>query len=399
MTEPEHPDQTLRRLVAEPRMGERKTANLQGVHKVCESMYARGLRTFGLAAVGKAVSEAGVLAYSTYLSKTSKEYQTIGEAWQNYADEQELALDPEAPPGHPDDVLRRLLEAPKRRSDAATTLRGVYKVCKARFERGERNFSTAAVSTDAIAAGVSEARIVPDGSVGYGDLLRAWQALADKRGDVRDPLLPPDHPEAVLDRHRRVRRVTSSTVSYLEGIQNICKARFDRGEYDFGPSTVARELVEAGVFTDVKSLVTRLTTEHRYRDILASWQQIADKQWIDTRPDLAPTHPHAVFRRLKLKQIRSDRLRILLGVHRVCYLHHATGSIDFSNQTIGSLLAGAGVVSRKHIHVTSMEDARTLVAAWANLARPWLRDENGAPPQIEPRRQVAHDTDLEWVRR
>jgi hypothetical protein len=396
-----HPDAQLVALLASANLSELKKSKLQRLHQVCRARFDRGERSFQPAEVAREVAAEGVMAASSYMNSSSTMYLELGKVWQDYADAVDLALDPHAPPGHPDAVVVRLLEDPKRRGNAASSMRALHKVCRARFSRGEMNFSSAAVARDATEAGIFSPGHTLAGSRGsrYADLLQAWQILADERGPIPVEGVADSDPQAVLQHRLRDRKVKSSTLELLNRVQEVCEERFERGEYDFGTSAMARALIDAKVFASDKALPNRLRVNERWFSILQAWQSKADALWIDSDPNLEPTNPHSVFRRLKGKTNRADKLETLLGVHRVCYLEHAAGQKDFSTLTVGKLLNARGILAERSLFNSVYEDLRILTNAWDEYARPWLTKEGAPPPKARSKPRKSHDHDLEWVRR
>lgn len=401
MSGPLHPDAHLEMLLASENLSEQKKSKLQALHQFCRSRFDRGERSFQPGEMARELSTAGIMAASSYMNSSSPTYVEFGKVWQDYADVVDLALDPNAPPGHPAAVLVQLLADPKRRGNAASAMRALYKVCRDRFSRGERNFSPAAVGRDAAEAGVfvKAGGLSTKAGSRYADLLLAWQAMADKC----EPIFPEgpanSSPDAVLQQRLQERGVKSSTLKLLNRVQEVCQARFEQGQYDFGTTAIAKALIEAKVFSAGPSLVNRLRVDERWYSILQAWQSRADALWIDSDPELPPTNPHSVFRRLRGKVKRADKLETLLGVHRVCYLEHASGHKDFSLLTIGKLLAARGILAERSLYNTVYADLRILTNAWDEYARPWLTMEGAPPPTVRLERRKSHNPDLDWVRR
>lgn len=430
--EPLHPNSTIDGLISKYLLSEKKKATLLVIHDFCQARFDRGERNFQPFEMSRALADAGLLAASTYADSRAPQNQELGKAWQDYADAVDLGLDHCAPPGHPDSVLLRLLADPKRRGNAATTMRAVHKVCRQRFNRQERNFSPAAITREAaeIGAIASSKSLSGRQSTSYGELILAWQELSDSRAaaspnaseadvesdgasdeDVarrrpsRAPRFrgsqasrPEDDPAVVLDLLLRERRIKSSTLDLLRSMYEVCKARFDSGEVDFGRCASARAFVQNKVFASNSALPSRLSENSRFAQLLDAWQAKADTRWIDFDPDLAPTNPHSVFRRLREKLYRADMQETLLGVHRVCYLAHAAGDQDFSVVTVGKLLAARGILSVQSLRNSVYDELRTLTDAWHRFSRPWLEAEGAPPPSQRVLRPKSHDPDLEWVR-
>lgn len=401
MKEFSHPDATLERILSSRIMFGEVKYRLQAVHELCRARYASGARSFQPTEIALELFAESIMAVSTYLNSKTPPYSEIGMSWQEYADSVELGLDPNAPLDHPDAVLVQLLSNPKRRGNASANMRALYKLCKDRFNRGELNFSSAAVLREAKAAGIlyssSSFSKRPQGEVHYVHLLQAWQALADKRGPIS--LDDVNDPEEVLQYRLRERGLKFSTVEQLQGLQQVCETRFNLGEYDFGTTAMAKALSAAGVFVAEPTLGWRLKNNERWYSVLQAWQSRADALWIDGDPDLPPTNPHSVFRRLRAKAGRADKLQTLLGVHRVCYLEHAAGQKDFSTLVVGRLLAARGLLAERSLYNSIYEDLRILTNSWDEYARPWLAKEGEPPPQVEPLRTKHHDPKLEWIRR
>jgi hypothetical protein len=423
-----HPDATLRQLLQN--FSARRVATLTSIHTHCAKMFAEGRRSFQPAEVGKALAETGVMAASSYMNSAQTENQAVGKAWQDYSDAVDLRLDAEAPPGHPDYVIAALLSDPKRRGGAASVIRSIYKACRDRFDRGELNFSPAAVIREGEKSGAFGAQTLRGGlkARGYGELLKAWQKLVDERQtkseqpktsvdeNVEEEVdgaryarpqrfrtsqigLPDDDPSVVLDQLIKDRHVRKSTIDLLNRMQEVCQRRFDRGEIDFGRSACAREFNNTKVFSVEKGLTSRLAASNRFSRLLDAWQAQADLQWIDFRQDLPPTNPHSVFRRLREKPFKSSMQETLLAIHRICYLEHAAGHLDFSVKQVGKLLAARGVLGEKSLNNSAYDEPRTLVHAWDEFARPWLTAEGAPPPSVRTNRRKSHNPDLEWVRR
>lgn len=429
MTDYKHPDAVLEQMLKHGGHSDAKQVRLCAVHDVARTRFNNGERNFQPDVMGKALAAAGVMAYTSYAGSTSPVYRLLGKAWQDYADDVDLGLNHDAPEGHPDAVLVQLLADPKRRGNAAASLRAVHKTCKDRFNRNELNFSVAAVARDTEAAGtVAEGAIRGGIKRGYGELLEAWQRLSDERearvdeaasehgeGDEEvsegaRKAIPPryrqsaatdqkDDPDTVLARLLRERNLKRSTAEVLQQMQWVCRARFDRGELDFSRSGCARDFVKEKVFASDKTLVYRLSATPRYSELLDAWQAKADLTWIDFSPDLAPTHPHLVFRRLREKFRRSDKQETLLHIHRICHEEHAAGHLNFEVKTVGKLLEERGILAAKSLFHSVYDDMRILLKAWDEYARPWAYGE-GAPPASErTHSRRSHNPDFEWVRR
>ncbi|MFY7865611.1 gamma-mobile-trio integrase GmtZ [Roseateles sp.] len=425
MTNPVHPDATLDRLISNPILSEKRKLTLTSIHEFCRAQFDLGVRSFQPAEVGKGLATAGTMAPSSYMSSAFPDYQAVGQAWQEYSDAVDLALDPTAPPEHPDSVLRQLLQDPKRRGSGLSTLRTIYRLCRDRFNRGERNFSPAAVEKDSVESSTATTKqvlrkIAPNQRA----LLSAWQKLADAKASsetndlaigedenfdaghhVRAPRFrasglarPEDDPAFVFDKLVKARNVKSSTVKLLTQMQEVCSNRFEAGEFDFGRSASARAFSQAKVFASDKSLTSRLAYTKRYADLIDAWQAKADSGWIDFSPELPPTNPHAVFRRLRGKTDRADMLESLLGVHRICYLEHRAGRLDFSVLTLGKLLADRGILAERSMYNSIYDDLRTLADAWHKHARPWIEVDGVSPPPVRLTPRKSHDADLEHVR-
>lgn len=430
MTDAQHPDAVLEHMLKHGGYNEARQAQLCAIHSLARTRFDSGERNFLPDVMGKALVAAGVMGYTTYAGSSYPEYRELGRAWQDFADHVDLTLNHNAPPGHPDAVILKLLAVPKRRGTAAATIRAIYKACRDRFNRNELNFSPAAVGQETEAAGTVSEDSLRAGlkTRGYGELIEAWQRLADEReahsvkstpavdaevdddgdapGRPRAPRYrqtaadePNDGPDAVLASLLRERGLKRSTADVLRNMHRICRARFERGELDFSRSGCAREFVAAMVFGSNKHLVHRLAATPRYADLLDAWQSKADATWMEFSPDLPPSHPHLVFRRLREKFLRSDKQETLFHVHRVCHLEHAAGRLNFEVQTIGRLLEERGVLAAKSLQHPVYDDIRILLKAWDEYARPWAFGE-GAPPaseRVHSRR--SHNPDFEWVRR
>lgn len=431
MIEALHPNATLERLLATPNLREYVLTSLRAVNDVCKARFDAGARDFYPMAIGSALSDAGVMAYGTYANRTGAIYRELGKAWQDYVDMVDLRLDPNAAPGHPDEVLTRLLADPQRRGNGTAKLRNVYRVCRDRFERGELNFSQAAVGRDGDDAGI----VKPGALMGLlrasrgpaHQILEAWQKLADERtalldGELSD--LHPDHgddgspdrrtsraprfrssleggpeddPIALFNRMIRERRLTSNIRGVLVRMQAVCEARFESGEFDFGRVASARALFEAKVFSSNQGLTSRLSYAGRYADLLDAWQSKADLRWIDFSPELPPTNPHALFRRLREMPMRGDKLATLTAIHRVCYLEHRAGRLDFDPRSIGKVLEERGIIDSGTVARSGNDLFRTLLKAWDEHSRPWAYGE-GAPPPSKRKNRPRANPDFEWVR-
>lgn len=395
-----HPDAALAELLEASGVGKRKREKLRRMHDLCSSRFDRGERVYWQAQVVRELEAAGVMKYADFVSPTAPEYRLLCIAWQNYCDQIDLNLDGSAPEGHPDVVVRHLLADPKRRK-SAETLRVMHKFCRARFEKGDSDFTATTVAKEIAAAGLMSSSVIRrQMGTGYRNLLDAWQSLADSRDARISDQIPAEDTDAVFERLLKGRGVTQVAQGHLRRINEVCKERFALGEYDFGTRAISVALVEANVFSGKASgLADGLRSNQRYWRLLQAWQARADAEWMPKAHDLEPTNPHSVYRRLRGKTNRGDKLRRLLRVHRVCYLEHASGRHDFSVRSIGKVLADKGVIAVHSLHKSAYEDMRTLTQAWDEYARPWLGDAGVVPPKTVARRQKSHDPTLEWVRR
>jgi hypothetical protein len=401
MIESIHPDAHLEMLLASEELSEQRKSKLQALHHFCRVRFDRGERSFQPGEMARELADAAIMAASTYMNAATPIYTEFGKVWQSYADVVDLALNLNAPLGHPDAVLVQLLADPKRRGNAASSMRALHKVCRDRFNRGERNFSPAAVGRDAAQAGIFANAGTLSTTVGsrYAPMLLAWQSLADEHGPIPVKGIVEGAPEIVLRQRLQAPGVKSSTLELLNRVQEVCQTRFEQGEYDFGTPAMGKALIEANVFAADRSLTSRLGANERWSSILDAWQSRADALWIESDPELPPTNPHSVFRRLRGKAKRADKLETLLAVHRVCYLEHASGQKDFSTLTIGKLLAARGVLAERSLYNSLYADLRILTNAWDEYARPWLTKEGAPPPTVRLERRKSHNPDLDWVRR
>ncbi|MFG6412476.1 gamma-mobile-trio protein GmtX [Roseateles sp. DC23W] len=400
MTDPVHPDSKLERVLAPHMANPSRVAQLRMVHDVCQQLHDNGHRNFQLAALAREMAARKLLSVSTMMNGAKHNgFGALAKVWQAFVNDPDPELDPMWPMSHPEVVFQRLLAVPGRREHMAAKLREVHQLCRARFARGEQDFRPSIVAGAAAERGIKESVILSGASKkDYAELLDGWQALALQRGPVDEEGVPPNHPDAVLRRLLRSPNEKTSQHRYYRGLHEVCQAKVEAGEYDLSRSAIAAAAVKAGVFTSANTLVTKFATNDSYREILEAWQELANSRWIDTDPKLPPTNPHAVYRRLAAKRGRADALQRLLGVHRVCFLHHASGSRDFTTKTIGQLCEEQGVLAAHTIHATSSDDYRTLASAWSDHARPWLA-ETEPPKELPKRLQRAHDVHLEWVRR
>lgn len=401
MTQPLHPDLALTEIIAVHGTRSNKIANLTAVHDVCKAMYDRGDRDFRLTVVANHAAANGLVGFSTVTGGVNQGYGAVVKAWQAYANGPEEDVDPSWPPNHPEVIFRRLLADPKRREHKAAALRSVQQLCRERFARGERNFRPAVVGKEVAALGIYKESTISTGvRTGFGELLDGWQALADRQDVIREESgQSPDrsaNPDAVLQRLLQSRDEKTSQHRFYIGLHDICKARVDRGEFDLSRSAVADELVEAGVFSADTTLVWKLESNPSYRELLTAWQEAANARWISADPKLPPTNPHRVYRRLAKKVQRADSQQRLLGLHRVCFLHHAEGSRDFSTKTIGQLCADKGVMSENIIVSSGSDEFRVLVEAWEAYAQPPGYELIVEPPVLK---QKSQDLEFDWVRR
>lgn len=410
MTQPLHPDITLTEIIAVHGMRSKKIASLTGVHNVCKAMYERGDRDFRLTVVAKIVAANEIVGFGTVVTGAHSGYGAVAKAWQAYANGPEVAIDPSWPDSHPEVIFQRLLSDPKRRQQKAAALRAVQQICRERLARGERDFRPAVVGKEVAAQGVYKEGTLSTGvKTGFGELLDGWQALADQQ-DVADEMTKlskqPDaprqslqrseHPDDVLQRLLRSRNERTSQHRFYIGLHDVCKARVDRGEYDLSRSAVAGELIVAGVFTASGTLTTKLENNPSYNELLTAWQEAANARWISADPSLPPTNPHWVYRRLAKTAKRANDQQRLLGLHRVCFLHHADGSRDFSAKTIGRLCVDKGVMSENNIVTAGSDEYRILVEAWEAHAQPPGYELIVEPPKFV---QKSHDIEFGWVAR
>lgn len=428
-----HPDAAFERLLSKYALSNKSEGMLAVIHEFCRGRFEDGERDFQPVFVGRSLASAGLMAATTYKDSRAPQNQELGKAWQDYADSIDLALDHCAPPDHPDTVLLQLISDPKRRANASAKLRTVYKICSQRYHRGELNFSLSAVAREAAEAGVVanlDSLSTGKKSAGYEDLVGAWQALADAREEATEASkreevategaggedddsqqssgrprfrkslegTPEDDPSSILERLFHERRIKSSTIDLLGRMNEVCRIRYELGEVDFGRCASARSFVENKVFARNSALPARLSENKRFAVLLDAWQAKADVRWIDFDPDLPPTNPHAVFRRLREKIFRADMQETLLGIHRVCYLEHAAGNRDFSVLKVGKLLAARDILGEQSFRNHAYDELRVLTQAWHSFSRPWLEADGAPPPSLRMFRPKSHDPDLEWVR-
>lgn len=397
MTQPVHPDTALAEIIAVHGTRSHKIANLTAVNDICKAMYERGDRDFRVTVVARVAADNDLMAFSTVTGGVHKGYGAVIQAWQAYAIGPEEALDPSWPSNHPEVIYQRLIADPKRRESKVASLRAVQQLCRARFARGERNFRAAVVGKEAAAQGIYKESTLSTGArTGIGELLDGWQALADERGVVHDDTVPTSHPDAVLRRLLQSRDEKTSQHRFYIGLHDVCKARVDRGEFDLSRCAVAEELVQAGVFASDNALAWKLENNPSYRQLHTAWQEAADARWISADPSLPTTNPHRVYRRLAKTVDKADVQQRLLGLHRVCFLHHADGSRDFSTGTIGKLCAAKGVMSEKNIVAAGLDEYRLLVEAWDAFAKPPNYELIVEPPVLK---QKSQDLEFDWVRR
>ncbi|MFX1679933.1 VPA1269 family protein [Mitsuaria sp. CC2] len=395
-----HPDVVFERIISDPKIRSPKRDRLRKIHSFCSDRFAQGNHEFNIAVMRTELESVGIANNRTFDSADGPEYPALVNAWQHFADSLDFPPCPDAPENHPDRVFRRLLQVHRKWQQPAV-LRSVHRICKERFDRGDVNFSGRSVVTEAIGR-INQATRFPLNLVrmprAFYELTAAWGALATARGhsvNTDDDLMPP---EDKLAKVLRSPQISTEFTNYLKQIQIVCEARFARGEIDFGTISVAADLIEAGVSTDRK-LANRLSSNEKIAALLRTWQQKSDALWISEAEGTSITHPHAVFRRVRGKIDRADTLRVALRIHRVCFLQHSKGLLDFSIKTIGKELAAQGIIAETTLRRSISPDLRNIVAAWDEYARPWLRNLDQVPPLTEARRQKSHDPSLEWVRR
>lgn len=398
MTVVEHPDITLEHLLATRSLVEARQTTLRAVHEVCQARFSNGKRSFLRSEVGEELEKAGLLTQQSFKQPHCNVYAELAMAWHMYSIADEFSIPADLPADHPHSVLLRLSAMPGRRAATARSLRALHRACLDRFERGEQHFGAAELAREVPKGALASKALTHFVPEGLDELLAAWQRHAEQAGGAATTGLPAEHPDAVFARHRKAPNLRIDAAEILEAFHRACQARFERGEIDFTSVSVGHELVKEGVFSEHRSTVNRLNTLPRYTELLAAWQRHADETWIDFAPDLSPRNPHSVYRRLKASLFRSDRLRVLLGAHRVCYEQHAAGETDFTLNTIGKLLAERGVTADRHVKRHSRTELHTLISSWSLHARPWL-EKGGAPPPLRPSVTKANDVDLDWVRR
>ena len=395
-----HPDVAFERILSDPKMRSPKRDRLRKIHSFCATRFDQGNHDFNVALMGSELESADIANSRTFISADGPEYRELVNAWQHYADSLDFPPYADATESHPDSVFRTLIKAHQKGLQPAV-LRSVQRVCIERFERGDTNFSGRSVGAEAIER-LNQRLKFPLTLVrmpkSFTELTFAWANLSTTIRPLRNSDDDLISPEERLAKELRSPRMKSEYKDYLREIQSVCEARFARGEFDFGTVSVAKDLINAGV-SDARKLANRLSSKEKTAAILQAWQQKADALWISDADDIAVTHPDAVFRRIKGKTVRADSLRTALAVHRVCYVQHSKGLLDFSIKTIGKELAAQGVISEKTLRTSMSADLRMIISAWDEHARPWLRDPEKAPPPAKPRLQKSHDAELEWVRR
>lgn len=393
-----HPDDLLEMHASNPKLASARLATMRAVHDICRQRFNRGERSFTRTELGEELEKAGVLTRASFKQRHCNIYVEMVNAWQIFAAVAEFNIDDTTSVDHPHMVLLQLLSTPQRRVSTTRSLLTIHRACIARFNRGDQNFGAAELGREVPKGRLAANALTHFLPQGVNDLLLAWQRVADKRG-VQASELPSDHPDAIFQKYRRAKNLRIDAAENLEAIHAVCRSRFERGEIDFTSVTIGHELLKTGVFSGLGSTAHRLKNFERYSALREAWQAHADAQWIDNSPELSPTHPDAVYRRLKVKARRADKLRVLLCAHRICRDQHVAGSLDFTINAIEKLLVKQGVVAAGTISKSSTADFRTIASAWSRHARPWLEVDGGKPPPVKPRRQKAHDLELDWVRR
>lgn len=398
MSEPIHPDVSIQEIYSSASSRVTVKTKLAAINKLCQARFDAGERSFQPAEIAKHLAETDVMRAGTYL--TSAIYCSVGTIWQEYADLVDLDLDETMPAWHPDGVMLRLLSDPKRRGNASSKMRAIFRLCETRYDRGELNFSPSAVAREAFDAG-----IIPSDSLatfqykGYIELLGSWQTLVDNQNSSTLELAEEKSPEDVFARELQARGLTAPTIMKLKAIHEVCEARFSAGEYDFGPVVIGKGLIGKNVYTTHVSLANRIKAHPHLYPVIQAWQARADALWIDCSPELPLTNPHSVFQRLRGKDLPAHRLQTLLGVHRICFKEHAAGRKDFSNVTLGKLLEARGLLGASSLYSPSYADVRILAEAWDAHARPHLTKDGIAPPLLKQKKRKSHDSALEWVAR
>jgi len=394
-----HPDDTLYRLLALPRLMPVKLRRLRMIHALCKKLFDQGSRQFTLAEMATTLEAEGVANFHTYRGNDNPEYRELTAAWQNYCDHLEFDMNSEFAADHPSAVFRKLLKE-HTRGDNPSMLRAMHRICRQRYELGHVDFAFRSVNREALNTLTIPYRGKPPAGAprAFGELTEAWRRLATQK-PIANVATSEQSPEVALQAALRKPALKAQVADLYRNINRICEARFVRGEYDFGSIAIAKELVEARVFEYDKRIPSRLRNSKQYSAILDAWQKQADDRWIRSESDLPRKHPDAVYKRISGKPARADVVRLRLEVHRACHLQHAKGSTDFSKLTIGGILAKKGILAQRTLVSTLHEEVHALIAAWDEHARPWLADHERPPPEVKLRRQKSHDVTLEWVRR
>ncbi|QPF72248.1 hypothetical protein G8A07_04430 [Roseateles sp. DAIF2] len=393
-------DRKLDQLLQSRKLSDYGSEAAREMHKICRIRYIEGGRRFNLDEVSK-----DYLAATGRDLKNEQKYArsaacVVARSWQEAADLESCDLDISAPPGHPDYVLQEQISDPLRKATRILSLLAIHLVCKFRFERGELDFSAKKVAQDRVLSeGPLKGRLTYNMVRASHELLDAWQGHSDKLRIAPSCLAQSDEPDVLIEDFLKGRGLDVRIEVGLRGINDVCRAKFEQGDFDFSPLGLVKDLVKAGVFGSAGNARQRLLKEARYRALVDSWQRRADAQWISTLATLPSEHPDAVYRSLALSSERPLELPYI-GVHRLCYLLYKAGHIDFSRATIAKLyMERAGYKVDIYRNGPKSQGFKQLVDAWGRFARPWLQSV-GAPASSAPRarRQTGHDRNLEWVR-
>lgn len=393
-----HPNVEFEQLISSSKMRSNKRDRLRRIHSFCCDRFAQGNHDFTVAGMSLDLESAGIAQDRTFISADGPEYRKLVNAWQHFADLMDFPSHPDVSPNHPDPVFRRLLQR-HQKGHQPSILRSVQRVCMERYQRGDIEFSARSVGREAIRRlSLRHRSRVSEMPREFNELTSAWVALSAERGPLVASSTGPMPPEERMTNELSDSAMQPQFEEFLQEIQKVCEIKFARGDFDFGTVSVAKDLREVGKSKDRK-LANRLSSNPKVAALLQAWQQKADALWISDAKDLAITHPHSVFRRIRGKTTRANNLRVALAVHRTCFVQHASGLLDFSIKTIGKSLSDQGIIEARTLKTSMSADLRTIVAAWDEHARPWLRNADQAPPPVKPRRQRSHDASLEWVRR
>lgn len=290
-------------------------------------------------------------------------------------------------PLHPDLALTEIIAVHGTRSNKIANLTAVHDVCKAMYERGERDFRLTVVANHTAANGLVGFSTVTGGvNRGYGAVVKAWQAYANGPEEDVDPNWPPNHPEVIFRRLLAAPKRREHKAAALRAVHQLCRERFARGERNFRPAVVGKEVAAQGIYKE-GTISTGVKTG--FGELLDGWQALADRQDViqeesGQSPDRS-ANPDAVLQRLlQSRDEKTSQHRFYIGLHDICKARVDRGEYDLSRSAVADDLVEAGVFASDNTLVWKLENNPSyseLLTAWQEAANArWI----SADPSLAP---------------